>query len=180
MVNGRTNDPLTPDGRIMAEELWKRLKNKPIDKLFSSDLTRAYDTAILIQKASEWDTEAISSKLLRERFHGKYEWWSLDILKSDRKALWMEYDEFCDYSPEIESPKDIIKRRLEFYETELIGKNYEHVYIITHWWFVRLVFMYLMWIESDYYFSHFEPIRNCSITSFRDTPKGFVLTQFNA
>lgn len=60
--------PLTEDGIWQARELAKQLKNVQIDMIFSSDLTRAVQTAQIL--AEEQHLEVHTSEALRERNYG--------------------------------------------------------------------------------------------------------------
>lgn len=61
-------NPLTPEGRKQAEELDKKLENIKIDKIYSSDLSRARETAEIIALKRGLSVEI--NKLLRERSWG--------------------------------------------------------------------------------------------------------------
>ena len=51
-IRGWKNIPLNKEGKLQAKELGQIFKGKKIDKLYSSDLQRAYDTAYEISKGS--------------------------------------------------------------------------------------------------------------------------------
>lgn len=51
-IRGWKNIPLDKEGRLQAKELGQIFKGKKIDKLYSSDLQRAYDTANEISKGT--------------------------------------------------------------------------------------------------------------------------------
>lgn len=72
IVQGQTHGELNEEGIIQAEKLSERLKNEKIDAIFSSDLKRAHDTAIIISKYHK-NIPFIIDKYLRERSHGTRE-----------------------------------------------------------------------------------------------------------
>lgn len=172
-------DPLSPEGKLMAENLWFRLSSSPVDAIFASDLSRTMDTAKFIKDSANWNIPVISDKRLRERFHGKYEWWSQEAMRIERRALGLEFDDFCKQSSEIESPEVILDRWNNFYEENIIWSEYEHIYIVTHGGFMRLVFMELMGLDSQGYFEKYSVIKNCGIVAFEFKKDRVKLLQFN-
>lgn len=68
---GHSDFVLTELGRLQAEKCAEALKNERIDAVYSSDLSRAYDTARPIAKLS--GLEIIKSERLREIYAGKWE-----------------------------------------------------------------------------------------------------------
>lgn len=71
---GQCDYALTDLGRLQAEKCAEALKNESIyhiDKLYASDLRRAYDTAVPIAQAL--DLEIIPTKRFREIYAGKWE-----------------------------------------------------------------------------------------------------------
>ncbi|MBQ8409814.1 MAG: histidine phosphatase family protein [Clostridia bacterium] len=71
---GQHDYPLTELGRTQAEKCAEALKNESaykIDRIYASDLKRAYDTAVPISRALGLDI--IPTSRLREIFAGKWE-----------------------------------------------------------------------------------------------------------
>lgn len=179
IVNGQMEDPLSSEWILMAKNLWIRLSPSPVDVMFASDLSRTMDTAKFIKESANWNIPVIPDKRLRERFHGKYEWWSQEAMRIERRALWLEYDEFCRQSSEIESPEIILERWNSLYKEHIIWSSYEHIYIVTHGGFMRLVFMELMGLDSQGYFEKYSVIKNCGIVAFEFKKDRVKLLQFN-
>ena len=70
IMHSSTETPLTELGHKQAKKVGQRLKDTAFDMTFSSDLSRAYDTALAIVK----DPGAITTDpLLRERDYGRFE-----------------------------------------------------------------------------------------------------------
>ena len=70
IVNSATETPLSELGRSQAMKVGQRLQDETFDLAFSSDLSRAYDTALAIVG----DPEAIlKDTLLREKDMGRFE-----------------------------------------------------------------------------------------------------------
>ena len=78
---GHTDLDLTPHGYEQAEKLTEYLKNEKIDKVYSSDLIRAYHTVLGIAK--QRGLEVIRDSRLREIYAGKWENKSYDELYVD-------------------------------------------------------------------------------------------------
>lgn len=71
-MQGHRNEPLlTPTGRRQAEELAKRLASRPVERVLSSDLRRAVETALPI--AAAFDLPVELDPRLRERSLGVME-----------------------------------------------------------------------------------------------------------
>lgn len=68
---GNMDIPLTQKGVLQAERCAEYLKDFPIDKIFSSDLSRAMDTAAPIAKIAQLSVQPDRS--LREIFAGEWE-----------------------------------------------------------------------------------------------------------
>ncbi|HZY96352.1 MAG TPA: histidine phosphatase family protein [Candidatus Cybelea sp.] len=68
---GRSDIPLSPAGLVDAHAIAAALRNERIDRIYSSDLVRALDTARIIGDAS--GTEIIADPRLREFDFGRWE-----------------------------------------------------------------------------------------------------------
>jgi broad specificity phosphatase PhoE len=69
---GQIDSPLTEEGLDNAKHIGEILKNKHIDKIYSSDLGRAFMTAYFIQKINTKEIEIIPRKELREINYGDF------------------------------------------------------------------------------------------------------------
>jgi broad specificity phosphatase PhoE len=70
-IQGQTDGSLSRKGKLQAKDLSRRLRNKKIDRIFSSDLNRARETACEIIKNKDIPTYYM--KWLRGRDSGIYE-----------------------------------------------------------------------------------------------------------
>ena len=70
-MQGQTDTPLSAIGRAQAQAVGQRLARHPFVALYSSDLTRAWDTAAAIARAS--GREVRREPALRERTFGVFE-----------------------------------------------------------------------------------------------------------
>ena len=71
IIQGQLNSNLTEKGIEQAKKTGDELKDIKFDMIFSSDSTRAYDTALIIKLDRELIIE--TSHLLRERSFGSFE-----------------------------------------------------------------------------------------------------------
>jgi len=71
-VHGSTESPLTEEGKRQAAKVAESLRNEVFDAVYSSDLSRAYDTALAIVGADRGHTIE-TEPLLRERDFGRFE-----------------------------------------------------------------------------------------------------------
>ena len=70
-IQGHSDTPLSERGVLQARALANRLAGTPIDAAYSSDLSRAADTARILLEGR--DAPLIQSELLRERYYGVFE-----------------------------------------------------------------------------------------------------------
>lgn len=73
-VQGWSDTPLTEEGREVAVDLGKGLKDEPLDAMYSSDAGRSRETAeIVIEESGQTNLELITLTDFREMYFGKYE-----------------------------------------------------------------------------------------------------------
>jgi len=70
-MQGHIDIPLNEVGAEQAEKLAERFKDVKIDKIYASSLSRAYDTAVAINKYH--NVEIVSDDALREVGYGEFE-----------------------------------------------------------------------------------------------------------
>ena len=78
---GHTDLPLTEEGIMQAEVTAKHLADEPISAIYSSDLKRAYETALPHSKLHKLDIRV--SQRLREIFVGEWDGKPMDELMRD-------------------------------------------------------------------------------------------------
>lgn len=95
---GQTDIPLNADGQAQAARLGARLAPERHDALFSSDLTRARQTAAPV--AAAWDLPAVALAGLREQHFGILEGLTAPTIQArhpDLWACWLQAD--ADFAP---------------------------------------------------------------------------------
>lgn len=128
-LQGRTDIPLNENGREQAKLAAAELKDIPFDAVFSSPLSRAYETACIIT-ADRPLTPVIDDRLTEMSF-GKYEGTTPEYndIYPNRVRLFADTE---NYVPDGgESFEDISKRCRNFLEM-LKEKDYKNVLIVSH------------------------------------------------
>ena len=141
-ILGHTDLDLSPLGYLQAEATAKYLRNEKIDKIYSSDLLRAYNTAVPHAKIR--NLEIIKSEKLREAYVGDWEGLNLEQIteKWGRESLYVAWKKnFGTFVfPHGESVKDAGERfykEIMHISTENIGKTVliaAHAAVIRGFW----------------------------------------------
>ena len=131
-MQGQTNTPLSDVGRAQAEAAGRRLALHPFAALYSSDLSRAWDTATAISRASGRDIRR--EPALRERTFGVFEGLTYDEMSQRYPA---EHARFAlrdpDYAvPGGESPRQFYERTLTCLENIAAAHEGDCVVVVTH------------------------------------------------
>ena len=80
-IQGQTHGRLSEKGKMQARQLSKRLRDRRIDRIFSSDLNRARETAYEVTRSR--DIPIYYMKWLRGRDSGRYEGKKWDAVVKD-------------------------------------------------------------------------------------------------
>ncbi len=129
---GQADAPLTEIGQLQAQRAAEYLKNTQIDKIYSSPLSRAYDTGVPIAKGRNLDI--IPEEGLMEINSGKWELMTFEEIGKqfpEEYNLWMTNLYACQ-TPEGESGAEFasrVKAAITKIATENRGKT---VCITTH------------------------------------------------
>lgn len=109
-VQGHLDSKLSLVGRKQSEAVAERLKNEVINYAYSSDLSRAMDTANEIMSKNISQCELVAEPLLRERSWGVFQGKSYAELKEAKGAKTIE-----EFTPEgAESMKQFSQRARQF------------------------------------------------------------------
>ena len=112
MLGGRLDVPLTPQGRHEAESLARRLAGVRIDRIISSPMLRALETAQTIAGRRPVEVD----ERLRELAYGQWEGLTYDEIEArdpELRARW-DHDPGSTHSPGGESGEDVAARALSF------------------------------------------------------------------
>lgn len=153
---GHTDVELTPNGVYQAQNMAKLFNNIDVERIYSSPLKRAYNTAKEISKIKNMDI--IVNDLLKERNFGDFEglcWDEIesrfpeDSKKSIARGVWYEYKNG-------ESMEDVLDRVAKFF------KNYkDNSVVVAHGAFIRIVLYYFKFISDENIFEF--PVNNCDV-----------------
>ncbi|HUD44086.1 MAG TPA: histidine phosphatase family protein [Patescibacteria group bacterium] len=159
LVQGHTNIPLNLEGQTTAQELAKEFRDIKFDKIYTSDLSRARETAEIIALGHKLAVE--TTKALRERNFGNVEGKSHDIFPEMNRLLdslddKTRYSYKFDSNMEMENDEEVMNRFIPFLREIAIANPGKTVLVVAHggpmWMFlVKLGF-------SDY--QHFLEINN--------------------
>ena len=112
MLGGQLDVTLTPGGRNEAEALARRLAGVRIDRIVSSPMLRALETAQTIARGRPVELD----ERLRELDYGRWEgltYAEIDAHDPELRARW-EHDPAATHSPGGESGDDVAGRALNF------------------------------------------------------------------
>jgi 2,3-bisphosphoglycerate-dependent phosphoglycerate mutase len=135
LIQGHLNIPLNSEGQITAKGIAKKLKKIKFDKIYSSDLSRASQTAEII--ALEHKLTVETTNALRERCFGGLEGKSheefkkrdsiLDALEDKARYLYK-----FDSDVAIESDKEMMNRFIAFLREIAVENSGKTVLVSTH------------------------------------------------
>lgn len=193
--------PLAKAGEAQAALLGKRMKNYPVDALYTSDLIRAVQTAeIAFASQPQLLKERVEKEALREfdfgilhgqkdeavkGFYQQYYLENLPVtdgkeekngnisLKRQRGLRDMAY-------PEGESGREVFERVRGALE-EMMASGKQHIAVVTHGGVIRLLVAALFGGSKNSRLLFGTSLENCSITQihYEESKKLFFLDRFN-
>jgi probable phosphoglycerate mutase len=131
-MQGQTDTPLSDTGRAQAEAVGRRLAQHAFAALYSSDLSRAWNTAAAISRAS--GREIRREPALRERTFGIFEGFTYDEMA---QRFPREHARFATRDPDYavpggESPRQFFERSLACLDAIAHAHAGECVVVVTH------------------------------------------------
>lgn len=131
-MQGQTDTPLSDIGRAQAEALGQRMAKHKFSALYSSDLSRAYETAAAVARVS--GREIRRDPALRERTFGIFEGLTYAEMAQrypEEHARFLQRD--ADYAvPGGESPRQFYERGLACINAIADSHPDECVVVVTH------------------------------------------------
>ncbi len=140
---GHTDGDLTEKGIIQAKKLGERMREKNLHKIYSSDLKRAYETALAISDNGRIPVEAMQS--LREINAGEWENKSFLELESAQPELFQQFMQapHLFLIPGGESYIDLRARAVDAFK-EIVAENKgKRIAIVSHGAFIRTLVGYI-------------------------------------
>jgi len=168
-VQGQLDLPLAPKGVVESEQLACQLRDRRIDAVVSSPLSRALDTArTVVKRHSNKGLEVQQDLRLRERnfgaLQGAYHTDAgyLDFRQKQKSTLLAGCANFRAPGDEGESFADLRVRAKAALEDMAQDSHVEHVLVLTH----SNIIQALCWEISGMSwkeFEHLTPLPNCSV-----------------
>ena len=137
LVQGQKDYPLTQEGVAAAKEVCNLLKDEEFAEIFSSDLSRARQTAEIIASSKHLAVKA--TYLLRDQTFGPYDGMNKAQFKAEMRQQLaaheaMAIEERINHrlAPGIETDGEVIARLLNFIRFTALANNGKKVLVISH------------------------------------------------
>jgi alpha-ribazole phosphatase len=127
---GHADPDLSEAGREQARLLAERLRHWPIDRIYTSDLKRAADTASAVARAC--GLEPVIDPVWRERHVGAWEGLTLDEIRVRYPDEWNAMPSGQVNAPGGEPQSDLYRRVSEAYRTLVSRHPGEMVVVVSH------------------------------------------------
>lgn len=175
---GNTDIPLSFVGKMQAQAIANRMKNFEIDAIYSSDLSRAYDTAQYIAKEKNIDVQIIPQ--LKEINFGEWEGFTISELEKiygdDYKRFFLEPHKYpFPGEGTMEAVQMRIKKALD--RITFYNEN-SKIMIVSHGGILKVLIMSLLNIDLSFYKSFWLGNTSLSIIDKKDSDK-WVLSLLN-
>ncbi len=130
-MTGRHDVKLTPVGKTQAREAGRLLKYTPIDKVYSSHLQRAFNTASLALKSAGKDLAVEKRYEIVETDAGDF----TGRCYTDDPDMLAHNATYGKPMPNGESDKDVVARVRKFYDEKILPRlaNGESVMVVAHY-----------------------------------------------
>ncbi|GGK27962.1 alpha-ribazole phosphatase [Caldalkalibacillus thermarum] len=143
-MQGQSDFPLSPEGKKQAQLLAKWLSADQIDAIYSSDLSRAYETALAI--ARYHDLSVQTREDLREIKLGRFEKLTPAEIKQKYPAYYQADLLSCGLD-DVEQAEQVYQRALRVVE-DLLARHFgERVVVVSHGTFIGCLLMALLNIK---------------------------------
>lgn len=177
-LQGHSDIPLNQAGLTQAIALREKLANISFAAAFSSDLSRARETARLILSSSA-SASLIESPSLRERYAGDFEGKHVshydqslkehfDIMQTLSKEEYLSYK----WHPTVETPHEVYNRVWQFLSSQIQAYLGQNILVVSHGGVLRAFLDYL----------HFTPnqrwiVQNCGFIRLQVNLSALILDQ---
>jgi probable phosphoglycerate mutase len=172
-MQGQTDTALSDIGRAQAAALGLRMKDARIDALYSSDLSRAYDTAAAV--AAHTGHEIRKEPLLRERTFGVLEGLTYSEMaerQPEAHARFMSRDP--DYAvPGGESAREFYERSLACLTAIARRHASETVMVVTHGLVLDTLYRAANGMPIEV--RREAPLLNASLNTFRHADESWIM-----
>ncbi len=148
IIQGHKNSHLTEEGIEQAKALAHEFRNVPFSAIYSSDLSRAHQTAEIVAEAHQ--LPVITNPKLRERSSGVLEGRHRDVVRKELNHLYLARTQMSDQERHVhrmvkgmESDEDVVRRFIDFLHEATAMHRGERVLIVTHGALMRIFLFYL-------------------------------------
>lgn len=174
---GSTETKLTEKGENQAIEVANKLSSEVFDKIYTSPLSRAYDTALAICKYQKTEIEIVNG-LIEENF-GMFEGLSYSEIKEKYPELVLEWNEnpVTFTFPKGESLVSFYDRTIKTYNKLINNFQGENMLIVAHSGIIRSILTCEISETLDHYWKY--KVENCKVTILEYSDGYKILNGFN-
>ncbi len=149
IVQGHSDIPLNETGKDQARETAELLKDIPFDAIFSSDLSRAVQTAEIVKMERKLAVNA--SNLIRERNFGKYEGKLSADYRAENKEIFARMESMTNEErvkiqvADVENEEVAVSRVITFLREIAVTYADKNVLVVSHGGVMRILLLHLGW-----------------------------------
>lgn len=171
VLQGHMDSPLSEIGRSQAKALAPRIQIRRFDYIYSSDLSRAAETAKIICDPSE-ASKIIYTPLLREMALGEFEGKAIELMEDKEREYFQSFfNETSQPIPNGESVEQFIHRLKKFLRTiDELNPPPQHILVVAHGGVIFTILKRIMKILPD--FQNDEWFENCRINEIQKIENG--------
>ena len=177
LIQGHLNIPLNSEGKTTAKELAQELKKINFDKVYSSDLLRAKQTAEIIALEQELVVEI--TQALRERNFGSFQGKPREhLIEIDKVLETLTDEERYSYTHNgiVESDEEIMTRFMIFIREIAIVNLGKTILVATHGGIIRAFLIHLGILDYTGIKGRLE-IKNLAFVKFESDGVDFVIKE---
>ena len=168
---GHTDISLDETGILQGKKVAARLANTPCDIIYTSDLSRAADTAGFI--AAHHAADVMMTRNLREMAFGIFEG---RTVSNEVFVEMAEYDKAGKPYPGAESPRALFARISNFLDDVLL-RGHENIFLVSHGGTILAIIGYFLRLSVEDLMEM--PVGNTAIHVFKKLPAGWTMTTEN-
>ena len=177
IFQGQTDIDLNKKGRDQANKTTEIFRGLELDQIYSSDLKRAKNTALMI--ARDKSLKVRENKQLREMSFGDWEGLSFAEIKAkyaDQAASWQQ-DPINNSPPAGEKLLDFKLRINDFFEKIISSHQGDKILVVTHGGVIKVYLTAILSIKTEKFWQF--QIDNCSLTELKFYDQDIILSKLN-
>ena len=187
---GQMDVPLNARGRRQAERTAERLAPVRLDRLYSSDLSRARETAQIIVERQPHAPEIRTRRDLREMDYGHWQGYRREEIELRFAESFQDGDPHrtdpLAFRPQGgESLQELYERSVRAFREIFAESRGETVAVVAHGGVIRCMVEWVLqqgaprFREGEPFISFGFAVSNCGITHIQEEPEGLVLRVLN-